>query len=96
MSPQPAGVARVPADASDIGTTGEACQTDTGLMPEVSIRRAQRGDESELQANCKPAVSVEQVRRQLDWTARERAPHSLEHLVAMVQDEVVGTVMLTP
>jgi len=65
-------------------------------MPDIEIRPARLGDEVSLQANCKAAVSVDQVRRQLEWTTRERGPHTLEHFVAVDGIEVVGTVMLWP
>jgi len=65
-------------------------------MAGIEIRPARLGDEVGLQANCKPAVGVDQVRQQLEWTTRERGPHNLEHLVAVDGTEVVGTVMLGP
>lgn len=62
----------------------------------IEIRQARPEDAESLQKNCKRGATLEQVRAQLEWTTRERAPHHLEHFVAVDGDEVIGTVMLTP
>ncbi len=62
----------------------------------IVIRPARTADADELQRNCKTAAALEQVKAQLAWTTRERGPHVLEHLVAEVDGEVVGTVMTFP
>lgn len=65
-------------------------------MDESEIRPARFEDAESLRRNCKTGTSLEQVRAQLEWTTRERAPHHLEHFVAIVDHEVVGTVVLWP
>lgn len=62
----------------------------------VSVRPVQPGDEAGIQANCKTAATVEQVREQVRWTATEQGFRRLAHFVAVHEGEVVGTVMLTP
>jgi GNAT superfamily N-acetyltransferase len=62
----------------------------------IEIRQARVDDAEMLQRNCKSGATLDQVRQQLSWTTRERAPQILEHFVAVAGDEVVGTVMLLP
>ncbi len=65
-------------------------------MAEVEVRQARLEDAETLQRNCKTGGTIEQVRAQLEWTTRARAPHHLEHFVAVSSGEVVGTAMLWP
>lgn len=58
------------------------------------MRPARLGDEVDIQANCKTAATLEQVREQVRWTTAEHRPRWLAHFVAEHEGEVVGTVML--
>lgn len=58
------------------------------------VRHVRLGDEVGLQANCKTAVSLEQVRAQVELTVRDAGFPRLAHFVAARDDEVVGNVML--
>jgi GNAT superfamily N-acetyltransferase len=63
---------------------------------DVRVRLARPGDEVGIQANCKTAATVEQVREQVRWTTSEHRFRRLAHFVAEHAGETVGTVMLTP
>jgi GNAT superfamily N-acetyltransferase len=63
---------------------------------DVRIRSARPGDEVGIQANCKTAATIEQVRDQVWWTTAEHRCRWLAHFVAEHEGAVVGTVMLTP
>lgn len=58
------------------------------------VRYVRLGDEVGLQANCKTAVSVEQVRAQVELTVRDAGYPRLAHFIAERDGEVVGNVML--
>lgn len=60
----------------------------------VEIREAQLGDARALQASCKTAATLDQVRAQIEWTVREAGYPRLAHFVADDGHEVVGNVML--
>ncbi len=63
---------------------------------DVIVRQARLGDEMGIQANCKTAATVEQVREQIRWTTAEHRFRWLAHFVAEYEGAVVGTVMLFP
>jgi GNAT superfamily N-acetyltransferase len=63
---------------------------------DVIVRPARLGDEVGIQANCKTAATVEQVREQIRWTTAEHRFRWLAHFVAEYEGAVVGTVMLFP
>jgi GNAT superfamily N-acetyltransferase len=63
---------------------------------DVGVRSARLGDEVGIQANCKTAATVEQVREQVRWTTAEHRFRWLAHFVAEYERAVVGTVMLFP
>ena len=60
----------------------------------VTVRAVRPGDEIGLQANCKTASSLDQVRQQVLWTTREAGFPRLSHFVADDDGQVIGTVML--
>ena len=66
------------------------------MITDVLVRPAELHDAEPLQRNCKTGATLEQLQNQVAWTTRERAPQVLEHLVAEVDGEVVGTVMMKP
>jgi GNAT superfamily N-acetyltransferase len=63
---------------------------------DVRVRPVRLGDEVDIQANCKTAVTVEEVREQVRWTTTEHRPGWLAHFVAEYEGAAVGNVMLFP
>lgn len=65
-------------------------------MSDMVIRPAVLADAEKIHQNCKTGSTLEQVRHQVAWTSRERAPQVLEHLVAEVDGDAVGNIMMVP
>jgi GNAT superfamily N-acetyltransferase len=62
----------------------------------IIVRPVRPGDELDIQANCKTAATIEQVRAQVRCTAAEQGLGRLAHFVADSGGEVIGNVMLMP
>jgi GNAT superfamily N-acetyltransferase len=60
------------------------------------VRAARPGDEVGIQANCKTAATVEQVREQVGCTTAGHRFRGFAHFVAEHEGAVVGNVMLLP